>query len=400
MESSIHSTVRIDGDRIKALRLQKGLTQLYLASFVGVTTDTISRWENKKIPSIKRENALKLAEALEVSLDEILLPLDQHPSAGNGSEESRPPRTGGLNRSHDKEGAGQGPEDHWSPPDDAGGIDFGESDLEPEVRTGAGPSDSVSRDKAEEAEGKRPRSRLSPWLFIIMGIVLAGAGLFMKVFLPEQKIEPDDIELIRLLPAHAASGAVIPVILEVDSFAPEGISMIITETIPRGSAPVSAAPPYKKFLDKEHSLKWIHKTCDGDASLAYLLRLPRRNGSGGRFRFSGQIRLKTGLDSIEKAIGGDRFIEVEQCHWADADCDHTIDDEEILAVYDRYGEIKIFDSLLKMVEDIWTEGAYVIDEKTGRIRPVPPAPISKRAEPPASDQEKRGAQDEIRDDAS
>ena len=63
---------QIDGSKVRSLREAKGLTQLYIATVVGVTTDTISRWENKRYPSIKEENALKLAEALEVSLDDIL----------------------------------------------------------------------------------------------------------------------------------------------------------------------------------------------------------------------------------------------------------------------------------------------------------------------------------------
>ena len=64
--------VKIDGSKVRNLREAKGLTQLYIATVVGVTTDTISRWENKRYPSIKEENALKLAEALEVTLDDIL----------------------------------------------------------------------------------------------------------------------------------------------------------------------------------------------------------------------------------------------------------------------------------------------------------------------------------------
>jgi transcriptional regulator with XRE-family HTH domain len=64
--------VKIDGSRVRSLRESKGLTQLYIATVVGVTTDTISRWENKRYPSIKEENAIKLAEALEVSLEQVL----------------------------------------------------------------------------------------------------------------------------------------------------------------------------------------------------------------------------------------------------------------------------------------------------------------------------------------
>lgn len=66
------TTVQIDGDAIKQIREQQSLTQLYVAKMVGVTTDTISRWENNRYPTIKRQNAERLAEALEVDLDQII----------------------------------------------------------------------------------------------------------------------------------------------------------------------------------------------------------------------------------------------------------------------------------------------------------------------------------------
>ena len=71
-EKSPLPVVAIDGVKIKATRETKKLTQLYVASVVGVTTDTISRWENNRYPTIKRDNAEKLASALEVELTEIL----------------------------------------------------------------------------------------------------------------------------------------------------------------------------------------------------------------------------------------------------------------------------------------------------------------------------------------
>ncbi len=64
--------IKIDGGKVKLLRENQGLTQLYLATAVQVTTDTISRWENKRYPNIKKENGLNLAEALGVPLDELL----------------------------------------------------------------------------------------------------------------------------------------------------------------------------------------------------------------------------------------------------------------------------------------------------------------------------------------
>ncbi len=76
------STVCIDATEVKRIRERAQLTQLYVSKVVGVTTDTISRWENNRYPTIRRENALKLAEALEVKLDDILLkPAAEEPGA-------------------------------------------------------------------------------------------------------------------------------------------------------------------------------------------------------------------------------------------------------------------------------------------------------------------------------
>lgn len=74
MADILPPTVCLDGSAVRRIREEKKLTQLYVAKVVGVTTDTISRWENNRYPSIKRENGLRLAEALEVELEEILQP--------------------------------------------------------------------------------------------------------------------------------------------------------------------------------------------------------------------------------------------------------------------------------------------------------------------------------------
>ena len=64
--------MQISGSALRSLREEQGLTQLYLATAVGVTTETISRWERQDSPTLKEENALKLADVLETPLDEIL----------------------------------------------------------------------------------------------------------------------------------------------------------------------------------------------------------------------------------------------------------------------------------------------------------------------------------------
>ncbi len=64
--------LKIDGEVIRRLREEQGLTQLYVAKVVGVTSDTISRWENNRYPSIKTANARRLAAALEVEVEAIV----------------------------------------------------------------------------------------------------------------------------------------------------------------------------------------------------------------------------------------------------------------------------------------------------------------------------------------
>jgi transcriptional regulator with XRE-family HTH domain len=85
------STVCIDAAVVKRIRERAQLTQLYVSKVVGVTTDTISRWENNRYPTIRRENALKLAEALEVPLAEILLkPVVDEPDANVTTQKKSP----------------------------------------------------------------------------------------------------------------------------------------------------------------------------------------------------------------------------------------------------------------------------------------------------------------------
>ena len=59
------------GETIKALRLEKGLTQPQLAALVGVSSGMISIWENN-VNEPKASNLKALATALDVSVDTLL----------------------------------------------------------------------------------------------------------------------------------------------------------------------------------------------------------------------------------------------------------------------------------------------------------------------------------------
>lgn len=60
--------MKVFSERLKELRLKKGLTQTELGEKVGVKQNTFTNWEKgKREPSF--ENLIKLADLLEVSLD-------------------------------------------------------------------------------------------------------------------------------------------------------------------------------------------------------------------------------------------------------------------------------------------------------------------------------------------
>ncbi len=88
-------SVAIDGEAVRRIREEKRLTQLYVSKVVGVTTDTVSRWENNRYPTIRRDNALKLAEALEVTLTDIL---KQNPVTEESAEKNHLKKTQSKNR--------------------------------------------------------------------------------------------------------------------------------------------------------------------------------------------------------------------------------------------------------------------------------------------------------------
>lgn len=301
------AVVRIDGTKIRALRERKDLTQLYVATVVGVTTDTISRWENRRYPTIKQENALKLAEVLEVALAEIL---DAAAAAADAP-------------------------------------------LEEEYDAAAGPAD---------APPKGP-----PLLTMIVVVValLIGAALLFKPK-PVNVVAPAVITARRLLPSHVAPGQSFPVLIRINVTPPGTYSMIVREGVPLDCLVIKGLPSYAALDEKSGELKWIGKASD-ETIFAYLARPKPSAAVGERLTFTGAATLKQGGESARIAINGDDAVALQQLHWADDNGDHVIDDEEILAVYDQLEAISQLgvNDLQTDVEDIWAAGGYRWDETAG-----------------------------------
>lgn len=293
---------RIDGGKIRRLREKKGLTQLYLSTVVGVTTDTISRWENRRYQSVKLENAEKLAQALEVGLADILEQQDQD------EPEAIPPLAG--------------PQPKASP---------------------------------------RPDTRTKQ--IIIAAVILtllAAAGIVSLILFPE--LPDSTVTAERILPPHVPAGQKFPVLIRVRSLNQDTVSLIISETVPPGSKALQGSPPITTVDRRDNSLKWIGRTEPLDSVYAYMCQAPSDAHQAELLPFSGTVTLKLKSGDHE-AIRGASSLTVAPYHWADINRDNMIDDEEILAVYDLYNDIKELEFDRDLIDNIWAGSGYRWNEE-------------------------------------
>lgn len=312
------NSVDINGNKIRLIREQKGLTQLYLATVVGVTTDTISRWENRRYPSIKLENAKKLAEALEISLEELL--------------------------EDNEEGA-------------AVDASEGSEQIEGEKIIPAGPAAFfwafVSRRRT---------------LIGVCGGLLVLAGLAAAVFL---LVNRSGINAVRIMPKHTAPNLPFPVIIQVAGEMEAMNTLLIREELQGdGEATgASAEGPPKQFGKNP---RWIGKLQNGKAAFLYLVDPGKKVRPDDEIRISGDL-IATEGQSIGDSIDGPSRIVIAPYHWADSDKDYVISDTEIRKAYETYsitGENLINFTAL---EELWMAGGYAWNKKTQTFTPTPPA---------------------------
>lgn len=230
--------VKIDGAKIKKLRERQGLTQLYVATSVGVTTDTISRWENRRYPSIKKENGIKLAETLETSLDELLEQENVHEKKA----------------------------------------------LQPDNTVLPGKSSTVHIRKR--------------WpFFILSSVLLLTLIAFGYAFLRTSGSET--VSATRIIPATASPEQKIPVILEINYDGVNDPAIILREQLPRNCKMISSMPPAKDFDSGSRNVKWLGKVNNGN-TYTYLVKFAGKPGD--IFDFTGSISLTGKKDQKTKGM--------------------------------------------------------------------------------------------------
>lgn len=319
--------VRIDGSRVRQLREQQGLTQLYVATAVGVTTDTISRWENKKYPSVKKENALKLAETLEVELNHIL-----------EMDGNKPPDE---TTHHDDEENATSPDGHETEKDKQ---QMNTADAEPPPHFSAKPR----------------RFSLIAALIMIIAAGIAGSAWYFHQGRPDIRVTAT-----RYLPDHAPPGSPFPVIISISCTASEKISLILTEHIPAQAEILKAAPPWSASSPDRKKIKWITATSGPEVTICYMAATRKDTEPGTKIFFHGDVT--SGIKGRETCpVKGSDSMTPAPFHWADTNRDGQIDDEEILRVFDKLGSIKGLASGLDDIKRIWSSGGYGWDTEQNR----------------------------------
>ncbi|SDL39700.1 Transcriptional regulator, contains XRE-family HTH domain [Geoalkalibacter ferrihydriticus] len=312
MKQPLPPMVNLDSDAIRRIREEKRLTQLYVAKVVGVTTDTVSRWENNRYPSIKRENALRLAEALEIPVGDIL---------EKGTAPTAP---------------------------DQG------ADVVP-----------------EEPAGEKG----SPLLRRIVALVFfAFVAVAVTVFFwgRQDELALDRFSAQRLLPNYAAPETVIPVRIRLmaDTTAK---GFILREHFPRGWKMVEASPPPSSLDNEAGVARWIIKPGEERPRVVYRLKVDATADVGSQARFSGEIVVSPTGRSLSVPTNGDKVLKVAPIIWADLDGDGVIDDGEMLEASDTYDEMRGVHMDWDILEKIWDAGGYRWDAEEVRFIPERPA---------------------------
>lgn len=310
---------RIDGDKIRRLRESKGLTQLYLATVVGVTTDTVSRWENRRYPTIKRDNALKLAEALEVEIETIL-----------------------EDRGEEEPGTVPGPEA-----------------LEAEV---------AGEEKVARAGRRGPKQRLVP-LLLVAFLLLPALFYWWRLADRPEGVGPA-ITAFRELPPHAPPGRPFPVLLTVTAAGDESFPLILKDTLPPDGAVLGSQPEITSRDGRSNEIKWIGRTTGPTTTFAYMVGTSAEAMVGRQLTFTGTVTLKE-QGNGKGDIQGDSVMVLDTFHWADVNGDNRIDDTEILTVYDRYSDIPGLDFDQDRIDEIWAARGYRWDTAAGDFVVIP-----------------------------
>lgn len=321
-------TVNLDGPKVRRIREAKGLTQLYVATAVGVTTDTISRWENRRYPGVKRENGLKLAEILEVDLAHII--------------ELK------IERKNEKE-------------EQTADIEAQSGSGEPE-----GPeAESIPDEDKEKAAKSGFPGRKGIFISIFFLLTATAAGSFYLLSKPRKEVL--EVTARRYLPDHSAPGQIFPVVIDVFIKPSKQRTLLVKDGDHQDIEFLKGLPAFTSR--NKQFIKWIFQGELGYTRFIYLAMIKKAATTGKVFPFNGEITIKADKTTSIPLEGNSEVAAMPYC-WADGNRDLVIDDEEILEAYDLLSGVKGAEKTLREVETLWSTGSYRWDPNDGKFQPV------------------------------
>ncbi len=304
------SSVKIDGNRIRQLREEKELTQLYLATVVGVTTDTISRWENGRYSSIKIENGRKLAAALETPIEELL-------QAQDGTTKEIPRA-------------------------DKSKVHPGKISTDEEIRL-------------------LPLGRIKQIAMGFCVLSLLALVLYFSLKINRTTLSRS-VQASRITPTHTAPGISFPVIIMLRGNAEADHPVLIREKL-IGAAEASGWPQNSDNKQFKKSPRWIGKLDNGEARFQYMVHPAKHINHGEEILFSGETFIREEQQE-GRVINGKGHIQIAPFHWADTNRDNSISDNEILLAYETYSTPDENSLYFTLIEEIWLAGKYKWNEKS------------------------------------
>jgi len=332
MKEALPQMLCLDGACIRRIREEKKFTQLYVAKVVGVTTDTISRWENNRYPSVKRQNAVLLARALETDVRNILRNEAMEDAAGEGASAD-------SSVSHN-----------------------GSRQAQPESGPAVSPSPGHLRPK------RRRVPRAWGWLSLLFGVVLFALYALFPFAASEAPSTNFALRAQRLLFPFSAPGTRIPVRIRLEGSG-DSRGYILKESFPKGWRLVQSSPPPSSLDNEKGTVRWIVRPEENPVLISYLVEVPADAIAQSLVEFEGQVTV-TGGGRIR--IGGDSRSHVMERHWADLNGDHVIDDVEVLGAYETIEELTGFHLDWDTVVGIWDAGGYGFDSAERRFIPARP----------------------------
>ena len=144
---------------------------------------------------------------------------------------------------------------------------------------------------------------------------------------------------------------------------PGPFSLILKEKLPEGCRPVVSSPPFTGFDSRTGTLKWISRTAGKQTTFVYLAVQEKEGSlplSTTPLRFSGSVTLRD-KKSPETGVAGSLVLPLADYHWADANRDNRIEDEEILAVYDTFSGLDNIKYDWQKIDEIWSGEGYFWD---------------------------------------